>query len=388
MARLNGIQRTLAIRPSNFLLNLENSLLKELDMVMNQEKELWALKSRVDWMIQGEWLLEEDEVKEFVKNGFNEDYTTSLLSSKWVAPKRSQWQVSLTEEEKTNISGVATEDEVKSALWSLKAFKALGPDGLHAGFFQRFWLIVGKSVTEEVKKGQTVSEAKSRVYFSPNVDRDTRESLCDILGFASTPKLGKYLSFPIKQPRTSTQDYNFILDRVKQKLVGWKVNLLSLTGRAVLIQASSATILAYVMQCTQLLGRILEVIDQVNRNFLWGSLDSTRKMHWIGWNKVTKPKEEGGLGLQTAKGRNIALLVKLNWRLDTEKEALWAKALRQKYCNQRRMNAANADRLPCSHIWIAIKKGKEVFSKGKMWRVRRESNLNFWTGNWTKKRTP
>ena len=35
--------------------------------------------------------------------------------------------------------------------------------------------------------GQTVSEAKSRDYFTPNVDRDTRETLCDILGFASTP---------------------------------------------------------------------------------------------------------------------------------------------------------------------------------------------------------
>ena len=46
--------------------------------------------------------------------------------------------------------------------------------------------------------GQTVSEAKPRVYFSPNVDSDTRESLCDILGFASTPFLGKYLGFPLK----------------------------------------------------------------------------------------------------------------------------------------------------------------------------------------------
>ena len=45
---------------------------------------------------------------------------------------------------------------------------------------------------------QTVSEAKSRVYFSPNVDRDTRESLCDISGFASTSYLGKYLGFPLK----------------------------------------------------------------------------------------------------------------------------------------------------------------------------------------------
>ena len=51
-----------------------------------------------------------------------------------------------------SISGVASEDEIKSALWSLKPFKAPGPDGLHAGFFQRFWLVVGKSVLEEVGK--------------------------------------------------------------------------------------------------------------------------------------------------------------------------------------------------------------------------------------------
>ena len=35
------------------------------------------------------------------------------------------------------------------------------------------------------------------VFFSPNVVRDTRESLCDILGFSSTPNLSKYLGFPI-----------------------------------------------------------------------------------------------------------------------------------------------------------------------------------------------
>lgn len=51
-----------------------------------------------------------------------------------------------------------------------------------------------------------------------------------------------YLGIPIKQPDTSLQDFNFILDSVKQKLAGWKANLLSLARRAVLIQASSSTI--------------------------------------------------------------------------------------------------------------------------------------------------
>ena len=160
--------------------------------------------------------------------------------------------------------------------------------------------------------GQTVSEAKSRVYFSPNVNRDTRESLCDILGFASIPNLGKYLGIPIKHPGSSSQDYNFILDRVKQKLASWKANMLSLAGCFVLIQASLATIPAYVMQCTYFSGKILEGIDRVNRNFLWGTSEAAKKIHWVGWQKVTKPKDEGGLGLQTAKGRNISLLAKLN----------------------------------------------------------------------------
>lgn len=67
---------------------------------------------------------------------------------------------------------------------------------------------------------QIVSESKSRVYFSPNVDGDTRESLCDILRFSSTPNLGKYLGTSIKHPSSSSRDYNFILDRIKQKLAG------------------------------------------------------------------------------------------------------------------------------------------------------------------------
>ena len=34
----------------------------------------------------------------------------------------------------------------------MKPYKSPGLDELHAGFFQRFWLIVGDSVKEEVMK--------------------------------------------------------------------------------------------------------------------------------------------------------------------------------------------------------------------------------------------
>ena len=86
----------------------------------------------------GEWIYKEEDVKEFVRNGDTGIYTTSFSSVPVLSPRISSWQASLSEEEKGSISGEVLKEEIKAALWYLKAFKASRPDGLHAGFFQRF----------------------------------------------------------------------------------------------------------------------------------------------------------------------------------------------------------------------------------------------------------
>ena len=155
--------------------------------------------------------------------------------------------------------------------------------------------------------------------------------------------------------------------------------MLSLAGRTMLIQASLAAIPSYVMQCTHLLVRILDGIDRVNRNFLWCSTESTNKVHWVGWQKLTRSKEEGGLGLQSSRGRNVALLTKLNWRFHTEKETLWAQVLWRKYYTR------NANNLLCSSTWATMKRGMETFNKGSRWLVGKDSNLNVWDSSWMSK---
>ena len=231
--------------------------------------------------------------------------------------------------------------------------------------------------------GQIVSDSKSRVYFSLNINHDDREAFSDILGFHKTESLGKYLGFPIKHQGNNNQDFGFVLDRMKSKLAGWKANFLSMAGRANLIQASSLAIPAYIMQSNLLPNNVLDGIDPVNRNFLWGSIENKGKMHWMGWKKVTRPKDERGLGLQIAKGRNIALLAKVNWRFHTENKALWAKVLRMKYCNPQRLNLTNASKLPSSRTWKGMLRGEETFKKGIKWLSGFQSKLDFWNDKWT-----
>ena len=55
--------------------------------------------------------------------------------------------------------------------------------------------------------------------------------------------------------------------------------MLSLVGRNVLIQASLAAVPSYVMQCNFLPGRVLNGLDRLNRNFLWGSFEAAKKIH-------------------------------------------------------------------------------------------------------------
>lgn len=83
-------------------------------------------------------------------------------------------------------------------------------------------------------------------------------------------------------------------------------------GRVILAQLVTSTIPNYVMQCTALPPNILQGIDKLNINFIWGSTKNKKKAHLIGWNKITKAKEEGGLSIQAAKSKNTALLAKLN----------------------------------------------------------------------------
>ena len=49
-----GVEKALANAPSQRLINLHKVLLGELEKILNLEEELWGMKARTNWLIQGE----------------------------------------------------------------------------------------------------------------------------------------------------------------------------------------------------------------------------------------------------------------------------------------------------------------------------------------------
>ena len=144
LARIHGTQKALSINPSSSLVCLENQLLGELETILDQERDLWLLKSRLNWMIHGDrntsfyhvstlsrrkrdhiaavrderklWITKEREVMEHFRVGFQTLYTSSQEMVSRNPLSLSQWHVQLSEEEKQLIDAMVSTEEIKEAL--------------------------------------------------------------------------------------------------------------------------------------------------------------------------------------------------------------------------------------------------------------------------------
>jgi len=91
-----------------------------------------------------------DQVIDIILNGFKKLYLTDHTSSVTPSDFELNWAISLIAEDSLRLLANLSEQEIHKAMFSLKPYKALGMDGLHAGFFQQFWNVLGQSVIEEI----------------------------------------------------------------------------------------------------------------------------------------------------------------------------------------------------------------------------------------------
>lgn len=154
--------------------------------------------------------------------------------------------------------------------------------------------------------------------------------MSNTLQINNTSNLGNYLGYPLK-PSYSSADFNFITHKLRQKLQSQKTNHLSFARRCQLVQSTLNQIPNYHIRIFLLPKKIHNQIDTINRNFLWGHSEGSRKIHFVGWNKITKSKSNWGSCIKKSSNMNVAFMEKLIWELHTSNHKLWVTLFSHRY---------------------------------------------------------
>jgi ribonuclease HI len=198
-------------------------------------------------------------------------------------------------------------------------------------------------------------------------------------GLKETLKLGNYLGVPALGKAPRVQDFQYMVDKVKARLTGWKTKHLSLAGRITLAKSVIQAIPIYPMMTMPIPRTCLNEIEKIQRAFIWGDTLDKKKAHLIGWETMTKPKQYGGMGFRTLHSMNVACIMKLGWSLMTREQSLWGDVMIGKYGRdgwaQGRVIAKPTD----SPLWKAIVTSWPHLDHHKCWSVGKGNKINFWT---------
>ncbi|GMI75341.1 hypothetical protein like AT3G24255 [Hibiscus trionum] len=116
--------------------------------------------------------------------------------------------------------------------------------------------------------GHCVNKRKTQIYFSPNASPSLQTDISNFFGYQRVECLGKYLSVPVLHARSKCSDYNFILDKIKEKLNGWASRTLTVAGRVTLAKSALAAIPIYFMQTFLLPKKVCSDIETIVQKFI------------------------------------------------------------------------------------------------------------------------
>ena len=216
--------------------------------------------------------------------------------------------------------------------------------------------------------GQKLSHDKSSIFFSMNTMVEVKEEVCQILNVMTESLNDKYLGLPALVSAERSDCFQHLVDRVRQRVNGWKEKLLSMGGKEVLIKSIAQAIPVYAMMVFKIPQNICKGISDTISQYWWGDDDEKKRIHWRVWWKMCVPKNRGGMGFRDLQSFNLALLAKQVWRLLSDSDSLCARVLRAKYYPNGKLLEAKLKR-GASYTWQSILAGLECFKQGYICRV-------------------
>lgn len=233
----------------------------------------------------------------------------------------------------------------------------------------------------ETASGQKINTQKSSIFFSRKTPADRKQKARDFLLIDKEGGVGKYLGLPELFGRKKKDLFSSIVDRIRQKALGWSNSFLSSAGKLVMFKGVLATLPTYAMSCFQLPISLCKRIQSALTRFWWDGTDQKRKMCWVSWEKMTLSKQSGGLGFRDLQHFNTALLAKLSWRILNKPSGLLSKILLGKYCSSKDFMQVTCSKT-ASHGWRSILNGRDLLTNNIGWAVGDGNTATVWYDAW------
>ena len=169
---------------------------------------------------------------------------------------------------------------------------------------------------------------------------------------------------------------------MQSKLEGWKTKYLALVGSNALAQSILAAIPQYTAQSTMVPRMLCNRIDKMIRGFIWDDLEGKKRVHLINWETITRTKDQGGLGIKTLHGMNLAFMAKIGWRLITDKGSLWSQVIAGKYMRGEANITKLTKKIGTSNLWKGVTEAAHILSTGLRRKVYNGEDTLFWRDTW------
>jgi hypothetical protein len=231
--------------------------------------------------------------------------------------------------------------------------------------------------------GLECNKDKSQIFFF-NTPPQVQRHISDILGFKRSSLPSKYLGIPLIDNALRNSSWELLLSSFSKRLSSWTFRALNLPSRLILLKAVLQALPIYTFSALAAPKFVLTTIKSLQRNFIWQGLNKEKKIALVSWEKLCKPKAQGGLGLRDPSIMNKVLSAKIWWRWLKNPTDLWARLWRKKYAprtaekNLIRWNGDN----PGSLIWTAARQNRQLVTQHAFWDVGNGETTLFWQDSW------
>ena len=116
----------------------------------------------------------------------------------------------------------------------------------------------------------------------------------------------KYLGLPVPDGRMSKGKFKSTKGKFTKHASDWSEKYMSSGAKDILIKSVLQSISTYAMGIFKFPLGLIDELEQIIRNFWWGDETNKRKMHWLSWDKLARPKAHGGIGFRDLRVFSLA----------------------------------------------------------------------------------